>query len=136
MPAGPRSSWRTAFKGVATFYTLFNKQPVGKHQVWVCRTLSCALNGADGLLHHCEKKLGVNAFVVGTYQVSGDMVRLAATLRDAQADRDLLTVSEASEVSRRSKSALPFIGFEVLVKKMRLLKFAPNFRECRPITRE
>jgi NADH-quinone oxidoreductase subunit E len=47
-------------KGVATFYTLFNKQPVGKHQVWVCRTLSCALNGADGILHHCEKRLGVH----------------------------------------------------------------------------
>ena len=27
-------------KGVVTFYTLFNQQPVGKHQVWVCRTLS------------------------------------------------------------------------------------------------
>ena len=47
-------------KGVATFYTLFNKQPVGRHQLWVCRTLSCALNGADGLLHHCEKRLGVH----------------------------------------------------------------------------
>jgi NADH-quinone oxidoreductase subunit E len=48
-------------KGVATFYTLFNKQPVGRHQVWVCRTLSCALNGADALVHHCEKRLGVHA---------------------------------------------------------------------------
>jgi NADH-quinone oxidoreductase subunit E len=47
-------------KGVATFYTLFNKQPVGRHQVWVCRTLSCALRGADGLLHHCEKRLGIH----------------------------------------------------------------------------
>ena len=48
-------------KGVATFYTLFNKEPVGRHQVWVCRTLSCALNGADGVLHHCEKRLGIHA---------------------------------------------------------------------------
>ena len=48
-------------KGVATFYTLFNKEPPGVHQVWVCRTLSCALNGADGVLHHCEKRLGVHA---------------------------------------------------------------------------
>ena len=47
-------------KGVATFYTLFNKEPIGRHQVWVCRTLSCALNGADALLHHCEKRLGVH----------------------------------------------------------------------------
>ncbi len=48
-------------KGVVTFYTLFNQKPVGKHQVWVCRTLPCALRGADSILHHCEKRLGVHA---------------------------------------------------------------------------
>jgi NADH-quinone oxidoreductase subunit E len=47
-------------KGVVTFYTLFNQQPVGKHQVWVCRTLSCALKGSDAILEHCEKRLGVH----------------------------------------------------------------------------
>jgi NADH-quinone oxidoreductase subunit E len=46
-------------RGVVTFYTLFNQQPVGKHQLWVCQTLSCALAGADDVLHHCEKRLGV-----------------------------------------------------------------------------
>ena len=48
-------------KGVVTFYTLFNQKPVGKHQVWVCRTLSCALRGSDAVLARCEKKLGVHA---------------------------------------------------------------------------
>jgi NADH-quinone oxidoreductase subunit E len=48
-------------KGVVTFYTLFNQQPVGKHQVWVCRTLSCAMRGADQILAHCEKRLGCHA---------------------------------------------------------------------------
>ncbi len=47
-------------QGVVTFYTLFNQKPVGKHQVWVCRTLSCALRGADDVLHHCEKRLGIH----------------------------------------------------------------------------
>lgn len=45
-------------KGVVTFYTLFNQRPVGKHQVWVCQTLSCALRGSDKILRHCEKRLG------------------------------------------------------------------------------
>jgi NADH-quinone oxidoreductase subunit E len=45
-------------QGVVTFYTLFNQRPVGKHQVWVCRTLSCALRGSDRILEHCEKRLG------------------------------------------------------------------------------
>ena len=48
-------------KGVVTFYTLFNQQKVGTHQVWVCRTLPCALRGAGELLDHCEKKLGIKA---------------------------------------------------------------------------
>ena len=47
-------------KGVVTFYTLFNTTPVGKHQVWVCRTLSCALRGAKDIISHCEKRLGVH----------------------------------------------------------------------------
>ena len=47
-------------KGVVTFYTLFNREPPGKHQVWVCRTLSCALRGSDDILRHCEKKLGIH----------------------------------------------------------------------------
>ena len=46
-------------KGVVTFYTLFNQHKPGKHQVWVCRTLSCALLGSDRLLQHCKRKLGI-----------------------------------------------------------------------------
>ena len=46
-------------KGVVTFYSLFNEHPPGKHQVWVCRTLSCALRGSDAILEHCQKRLGV-----------------------------------------------------------------------------
>jgi NADH-quinone oxidoreductase subunit E len=48
-------------QGVVTFYTLFNQKPVGKHQLWVCRTLPCALRGAGEVLEHCEKRLGIKA---------------------------------------------------------------------------
>ncbi len=47
-------------QGVVTFYTIFNQKPVGKHQVWVCRTLSCALRGAEDVMRHCEKRLGIH----------------------------------------------------------------------------
>ena len=47
-------------RGVVTFYTLFNREPVGKHQVWVCRTLPCALRGAGDVVKQCEKKLGIH----------------------------------------------------------------------------
>jgi NADH-quinone oxidoreductase subunit E len=47
-------------QGVVTFYTLFNQHPVGEHQVWVCRTLPCALRGSLKVLDHCEKRLGIH----------------------------------------------------------------------------
>lgn len=44
---------------VATFYSMLNTQPVGRHEVSVCTNISCWLNGADGVVAHCEQKLGV-----------------------------------------------------------------------------
>jgi NADH-quinone oxidoreductase subunit E len=46
-------------KGVVTFYSLLNTRPPGRHQVWVCRTLSCALRGGESLLAHCEQRLEI-----------------------------------------------------------------------------
>jgi NADH-quinone oxidoreductase subunit E len=45
--------------GIATFYTMFNLQPVGRHHLQVCMTLSCSLMGADRLFRHLEHKLGI-----------------------------------------------------------------------------
>jgi len=49
---------------VATFYTMYYKEPVGKYHVQVCRTLSCALRGAGQITEFLEKKLGVSAHEV------------------------------------------------------------------------
>ena len=46
-------------QNVATFYTMFFTEPAGKHIVWVCRTLSCALKGAEHIEHHLCNKLGL-----------------------------------------------------------------------------
>lgn len=45
--------------GVATFYTMYNTQPVGKYLIQVCSTLSCALMGARDVVSHLENKLGI-----------------------------------------------------------------------------
>ena len=45
--------------GIATFYTMFNLTPVGRHHLQVCMTLSCSLMGADRLFRHLERKLGI-----------------------------------------------------------------------------
>jgi NADH-quinone oxidoreductase subunit E len=44
---------------IATFYTMFNLKPVGRHHLQVCLTLSCSLMGADRLFGHLERKLGI-----------------------------------------------------------------------------
>jgi len=46
-------------EGVATFYTMYNRKPVGKYHVQICRNISCSLLGAEHLIGHVSKKLGV-----------------------------------------------------------------------------
>jgi NADH-quinone oxidoreductase E subunit len=45
---------------VASFYTMFKKQPTGKYLIQVCHTLSCAIVGADKIVAHLEKTLQVD----------------------------------------------------------------------------
>ena len=45
--------------GTASFYEMFKFHPVGKYVINICGTMSCALMGADELMHHAENKLGV-----------------------------------------------------------------------------
>lgn len=44
---------------VATFYTMYNLKPIGRHHIQVCRTLSCALMGAESLVDCLKDKLGI-----------------------------------------------------------------------------
>ncbi len=45
--------------GVVTFYTMYNKKPVGKYHIQVCANVSCMLRGSDNLVDHLERRLGV-----------------------------------------------------------------------------
>jgi NADH-quinone oxidoreductase subunit E len=45
---------------VATFYTMFHLEPVGKYVLEVCRTGPCMICGAEELVQHIEKKLGIH----------------------------------------------------------------------------
>ena len=49
----------SSVQNVATFYTMFFTEPAGKHVVWICRTLSCALRGAEHVEHYMCDKLGI-----------------------------------------------------------------------------
>lgn len=44
---------------VVTFYSMYFLHPVGKHVIDVCTNISCALNGAEDMLAHFKKRLGI-----------------------------------------------------------------------------
>ena len=44
---------------VATFYTMYNKKPVGKYHIQVCTNIACSLLGAEHLMDFLSRKLGV-----------------------------------------------------------------------------
>ncbi|MEO8467186.1 MAG: NAD(P)H-dependent oxidoreductase subunit E [Gammaproteobacteria bacterium] len=46
---------------VASFYSMFETKPVGRHSVSVCTNISCMLRGGDDILAHVEKRLGCRA---------------------------------------------------------------------------
>ena len=44
---------------VATFYSMFETRPVGRHSVSVCTNVSCMLRGAEDIARHVEERLGI-----------------------------------------------------------------------------
>jgi NADH-quinone oxidoreductase subunit E len=44
---------------VATFYSMFQTKPIGRHNVAICTNVSCMLRGGEELLERVEKKLGI-----------------------------------------------------------------------------
>lgn len=64
---------------VLSFYTQFRRRPVGRWHLQVCRNVSCSMRGAEGLLAHLERRLGVapgqttadGRFTLGTVECLG-----------------------------------------------------------------
>jgi NADH-quinone oxidoreductase subunit E len=44
---------------VASFYSMFELHPCGRHHVSICTNISCMLRGAEDLVAHAEQKLGI-----------------------------------------------------------------------------
>jgi len=44
---------------VASFYSMFETHPCGRHHVSICTNISCMLNGAEDIVAYAEKKLGI-----------------------------------------------------------------------------
>ncbi len=48
-------------QAVASFYDMYNLEPVGRHEIAVCTNISCALVGAQQVLEAFERELGIHA---------------------------------------------------------------------------
>ncbi|MFU8798086.1 MAG: NADH-quinone oxidoreductase subunit NuoE [Gammaproteobacteria bacterium] len=45
---------------VATFYSMYELKPVGKHKICVCTNISCMLSGSEKIVDHLKNKLNIN----------------------------------------------------------------------------
>ncbi len=45
---------------VATFYSMYELKPVGKHKICLCTNVSCMMNGSDDLYQHLQNRLKIN----------------------------------------------------------------------------
>ncbi len=50
---------RIAVYEVATFYSMYDLEPVGRHKIGVCTNISCLLNGAERIVEYLESRLGI-----------------------------------------------------------------------------
>ena len=92
---------------VATFYTMFFKEPVGRHVVAVCHNLTCHLLGAKGIIEHLKDRLGVEPGVVQAVELP---VEVDGSFAVPEQPNDLERLFEAAD---RSVEIEP-VGYGVL----------------------
>ncbi len=68
---------------VATFYTMFRLQPVGKHHIQLCGTTPCMLRGANDLKDVCEEKIGPKMQVTDDGKLSWEEVECLGACANA-----------------------------------------------------
>lgn len=83
--------------GVATFYNLIYRKPVGKHVILLCDSVSCWVMGCDRMREHFTKRLGIdfgetsedNEFTLLPMQCLGTCDHAPAMMIDETLHRDL-----------------------------------------------
>jgi NADH-quinone oxidoreductase E subunit len=83
---------RADVEDVVSFYTMFYTKPVGKVVLQVCRTLSCALNGAERVTEELQSKLGLKT---GETDPSGTFTLIEVECLGACARAPVIMVNDA-----------------------------------------
>lgn len=77
---------------VASFYSMYEHKPCGRHVVNVCTNISCKLRGADAIVEHLENKLGVR---VGETTSDGRFTLRAVECLGACVNAPMMQVNKA-----------------------------------------
>lgn len=99
---------------MVSFYTMYHRKPVGKHVLWVCGTLPCALCGSDGLMKYLQEKLGCGMdtvspdgnFTIKRAECLGACSEAPLLLVDGQMQTHL-TRAKVDDMLERLKSGKP-----------------------------
>lgn len=70
---------------VATFYTMFRLQPVGRHHLQLCGTTPCQLRGAEALREVCQREIGASMYVTDDGRLSWEEVECLGACVNAPA---------------------------------------------------
>ncbi len=94
--------------GTATFYEMFKFEPLGRYLVNICGTMSCALLGADELMHHAEHKLGIRASDTAAFRLENCRVPREDLLGspDIEADKGFAGVMQTFDNTRPLVAAM------------------------------
>lgn len=106
---------------VANFYTMYNKQPVGKHLIQLCRTTPCWLRGSDQVTEICKKHLGIEVgqttkdgkFTLVEVECLGACVNAPVVQINDDYYEDLDEASMLKVIEKLSKGEKPQAGSQV-----------------------
>jgi NADH-quinone oxidoreductase subunit E len=103
---------------VATFYDMFDTEPVGRHRVFVCTNISCSLNGAGALYaRFCEEAEGDADFNVRHFECLGacDLAPMASVDGVYVGP---LTLDDVPELLRQARDGEPLLPDKQLATRM------------------
>ena len=93
----------TRVREVVTFYTMYYDHPVGRHVVKICRNLACELRGANRIMAHAEKVLGIK---MGETTADGMFTLQQSECLGACADSPVMLVNDRTMCSFMSNDKL------------------------------
>ncbi len=100
---------------VASFYRMFNLEPIGKYKISLCTNLPCALRGAEKAAQHLKRKLGID---YGETTQDGQFTLIEGECMGACADSPVLIVNNHRMFAKMNPEELEILINGLLEEKI------------------